>query len=140
MENKELFGEIEELRTIKKAINNLKRSYLEIKEEDFKQSVKEIINWLDKIYEEIFNDNNKLKHFKMYGEYYLPTIKNIIDRYNVIKVKKINSSEAIQTLDKIEITMKKLNDHFENVYNSFFENEILDLDAEIKVLLHEIKK
>ena len=140
MEDKELLSEIEELRTVKKSINNLKKSYLEIKEENIKQDVKKIINWLDKIYEEIFNDKNKLKKFKMYGEFYLPTIKNIIDRYNVIKVKKINSQEAIHTTNKIEETIKKLNEHFEKVYNSFFENEVLDLDADIRVLLHEIKK
>ena len=140
MENKELLSEIEELRTIKKAINNLKKSYLNILEDNFKQNVKKIINWLDKIYEEIFNDNNKLKKFRMYGDFYIPTITNLIDRYNVIKLKKIKSEDAIQIINKIEETIRKLDNHFEKVYNGFFENEILDLDAEIKVLLHELKK
>ena len=138
--NNELLGEIEELRSIKKAINDLKRSYLEIKEEDFKQNVKKIINWTDKIYEEIFNDYSKTKRFRMYGEFYIPTIRNLVDRYNVIKAKKVNSEDAIQIVNKIEGTIKNLDKHFEKVYNSFYENEILDLDAEIRVLLHELKK
>ena len=138
-ENQELISEIEEMQAIKKAMNNLKKSYLNISDDNFKQNVKKIINWIDKIYEEIFNDNIKLKKFRMYGEYYLPTITNLIDRYNVIKAKKLTSGDAIHITNKIEETIEKLNNHFENVYNGFFESEILDLDAEIKVLLHEIK-
>jgi len=138
-ENQELVNEIEELQVIKKAMNNMKKTYLNIPDTKFKQNVKNIINWLDKIYAEIFSDNIKLKKFRMYGDYYLPTITDLIDRYNVIKAKKLTSEDAINIINKIEETIEKLEEHFKRVYNGFFENEILDLDAEIKVLLHEIK-
>ena len=97
-ENQELISEIEEMQAIKKAMNNLKKSYLNISDDNFKQNVKKIINWIDKIYEEIFNDNIKLKKFRMYGEYYLPTITNLIDRYNVIKAKKAYKLKAFFNL------------------------------------------
>ena len=98
-----------------------------------------MIDILDKIYLEIFNNNQHLKDFKFYGDYYLPTIAKIIDRYNYLSSKVISSKNTKDLLQNIEQTIKKLNIHFENKYASFFDDEIMDLDSDIKVLFQELK-
>ena len=139
--NKEinLNQEIEELRKIKISINEIKRNYQNINENwGIKKDVRELISILDKIYIEIFNDTQKLKLFRMYGEIYLPAISKIISRYSKFKSKNIKSEDVEKLLNNIEETLNKLKKHFQDKYNSFFESEVIDLDAEIKVLLKEI--
>ncbi len=131
--------EIEELTKIKLSINDIKKNYQEINSNcTIKKDVRKMINILDKIYAEIFNNNNNLNQFRFYGDFYIPTIARIINRYNNLIQKNIKTDDAQKLLSNIEQTIKNLNEHFENKYNSFFETEIIDLDAEIKVLLKEL--
>ena len=131
--------EIEELRKIKLSINDIKKNYQEINSNcTIKKDVRKMIDLLDKIYLEIFNNNNNLKLFRFYGDFYIPTIAKIINRYNNLIQKNIKTADAQKLLSNIEQTIKNLNEHFENKYNSFFDTEIMDLDAEIKVLLKEL--
>ena len=137
--NINLNDEIEELRNIKISTNDLKRTYNEIDSKSkIKKSVKEIINILDNIYLEIFNNSNYLKKFSMYGEFYIPTITKIINKYNNLSKKNTTSNDVKKLLENIEITLEKLINHFQNKYNSFFEEEVIDLNAEIKVLIQEL--
>ncbi len=105
---------------------------------EMKKDVRKMIDLLDNIYIEIFNNTHNLQLFKMYGDFYLPTISKLIDRYNNLMNKNIKSTDVQDLLGKIESLVKKLNVHFQNKYNSFFEGEIIDLDADIKVLLQEL--
>ena len=131
--------EIDELSKIKKSINDIKRNYQSINNNlEIKKDVRKMIDILDKIYVEIFNNTNNLQLFRMYGDFYLPTISKLISKYNNLINKNIKSSDVRDLLSNIENSIKKLNVHFQNKYNSFFENEIIDLDAEIKVLLNEL--
>ena len=131
--------EIEELRKIKITINEVKRNYQNIPSNlEIKKDVRHMISILDEIYIELFNHSEKLQLFRMYGDFYLPTISKIINRYNNFKKKNIKTEEVQKLLENIENSFKKLNVHFQAKYNSFFENEIIDLDADIKVLIKEL--
>ena len=131
--------EIDELSKIKKSINEIKRNYQIMNNNlEMKKDVRKMIDILDKIYVEIFNNTNNLQLFRMYGDFYLPTISKMISRYNNLINKNIKSADVQELLGNIESSIKKLNVHFQNKYNSFFEGEIIDLDADIKVLLKEL--
>ncbi len=131
--------EIDELSKIKKSINEIKRNYQIMNNNlEMKKDVRKMIDILDKIYIEIFDNTHNLQIFRMYGDFYLPTISKLISRYNNLINKKIKSTDVQNLLSNIENSIKKLNVHFQNKYNSFFEDEIIDLDADIKVLLNEL--
>ena len=97
-----------------------------------------MIDILDNIYIVIFDNTHNLQLFRMYGDFYLPTISKLISKYNNLINKNIKLSDVRDLLSNIESSIKKLNVHFQNKYNSFFEDEIIDLDADIKVLLNEL--
>ncbi len=138
-ETEMLNQDIDELSKIKNSINEIKRHYQTMNDKsEMKKDVRKMIDLLDNIYIEIFNNTHNLQLFKMYGDFYLPTISKLIDRYNNLMNKNIKSTDVQDLLGKIESLVKKLNVHFENKYNSFFEGEIIDLDADIKVLLQEL--
>lgn len=129
--------EIDELSKIKKSINEIKRNYQIMNNNlEMKKDVKKMIDILDKIYIEIFDNTHNLQLFRMYGDFYLPTISKMISRYNNLINKNIKSADVQELLGNIESSIKKLN--VQNKYNSFFEDEIIDLDADIKVLLKEL--
>ena len=131
--------EVDELGKIKKSIIEIKRNYQVMNNNlKIKKDVRDMIDILDKIYIEIFNNSYKLQMFRMYGDFYLPTISKMINRYNNFINKNVKSDDIQELLSNIENTIKKLNVHFQNKYNSLFEDEIIDLDAEIKVLLKEL--
>ena len=140
--------EIDELSKIKKSINEIKRNYQIMNNNlEMKKDVRKMIDILDKIYMidildkiyvEIFDNTHNLQLFQMYGDFYLPTISKMISRYNNLINKNIKSADVQELLGNIESSIKKLNVHFQNKYNSFFEDEIIDLDADIKVLLKEL--
>jgi len=131
--------EIDELSKIKKSINEIKRNYQIMNNNlEMKKDVRKMIDILDKIYIEIFDNTHNLQLFQMYGDFYLPTISKLISRYNNLINKKIKSTDVQNLLSNIENSIKKINVHFQNKYNSFFEDEIIDLDADIKVLLNEL--
>lgn len=131
--------EIDELSKIKISIYEIKKCYQEIPNNlEIKKDVRDMIAILDKIYIELFNHSEKLQLFRMYGDFYLPTISKIINRYNNFKKKSIETEEIQKLYENIEKSIKKLNIHFQSKYNSFFENEMIDLDADIKVLIQEL--
>lgn len=138
MENIELNDQIKELNKVKLAVLEIKKNYTNIKASQLKKDVKSMIEILDRIYEEIFNNSKSLKSFRLYGEFYLPTISKLIEKYNYFKEKNVQTKDAVELLKNIETVIPKLNVHLENKYNSFFESELIDLDAEIKVLMQEL--
>ena len=138
MENIELNDQIKELNKVKLAVLEIKKNYTNIKASQLKKDVKSMIEILDRIYEEIFNNSKSLKSFRLYGEFYLPTISKLIEKYNYFKEKNVQTKDAVELLKNIENVIPKLNVHLENKYNSFFESELIDLDAEIKVLMQEL--
>lgn len=138
MENLELNEQIKELNKVKLSILEIKKNYTNIKSSQLKKDVKNMIEVLNKIYEEIFNNSKSLKSFRLYGEFYLPTISKLIEKYNYFKEKNVTTKDAVELLKNIETVIPKLNVHLENKYNSFFESELIDLDAEIKVLMQEL--
>lgn len=137
----ELNDQIDILKVIKESILGVKRAFLEIpeKDEEFKEDVKQIVILLDKIYTQIFNSEEDAVKFKYYGKYYIPTITKIIKSH----IKFINSpaptEKMKETDESCKTTIKKLIEHFEKKYNSFYENESIDLNADIQLLLGSIK-
>ena len=80
--------EIEELSKIKISIYEIKKCYQDIPNNlEIKKDVRDMISILDKIYIELFNNSEKLQLFRMYADFYLPTIYKIINRYNNFKKK-----------------------------------------------------
>ena len=135
---------IDELTKIKSAMILIKKEYqsvvenTKLKDTQLKKSVKKMIDILDKIYQEVFKNSEKLKLLNLYGEYYLPTIAKMIQRYQNLSEKEVKTENVQNTLNHIEETFEKLVEHFKNKYVSLFEDELIDLNAEIKVLMHEL--
>ncbi len=136
-----LNSDINELRELKKSINNLKRTYININDnsEKFKENIKEVIDLLSRTYEEVFNNVSHVGKIKNYGDIYLPMIIKLLDKYNTLKKKNVNTTATQAFYSKIENLSETLVKHFKEKYNSIFDDEIVINEAELKALLTSIK-
>lgn len=138
MSNLGLNNQIEELRKLKNQIFKLRKLYDLIETCEVKVYLKKIIIVSDKIYKEVAVNSDKISKIQKLTDYYLVTVRKIVSRYAKLKINGIDSSESNELYIKIENFMPKLNDCFEKIYTSLFSSDILDVDAEIEVLINEL--
>lgn len=66
--------------------------------------------------------------------YYLPTTRKLVDAYREMDQEPIVSENIAKTKKEIEATLDTINQAFENLLNSFFEEKALDISSDISVL------
>lgn len=131
--------EIEDLRKLKSNIHELRKIYDIISEESIKDSLKKIIITSDNIYKEVMVNTEKLDKIRNFNNYYIITIKKILNQYIKINEKKIRNEEAKKLCIKIETFIPNVSESFKKVYDALFEDDVIDIDSEIKVMMSEMK-
>ena len=66
--------------------------------------------------------------------YYLPTTRKLVDAYRDLDREPIAGESIVKTKKEIEDTLDTINQAFENLLNSFFEEKALDISSDISVL------
>lgn len=140
MENNNQFNNaVQKLATLKKNIHNLRKLYDSINDKIVQEEFKKIIKTSDKIYKEVLENTDKIYKVEKFTTYYLVTVEKVISKY--IKFKSVNytTQESVNFFNSIENFLKNINLSFTNLYNSLFTEELIDIDAEIKVFEKEMK-
>lgn len=140
MENINQFNkEVQELTILKKNIHKLRKLFDAINNETIKKELKQIIKIADKIYKEVVVNTEKLYKIEKFNNYYIVTVEKVIEKYIKLDKNKINTSEAEKLFIQIESFLKNINISFENLYQSLFSDDVIDIDAEMKVMEKEMK-
>lgn len=140
MENINKFNkELQELAILKQNIHGLRKLFDEINNEDIKKELKEIIKISDKIYKEIVVNIEKLYKIEKFNNYYLITVEKVVRKYIKLSKNKINNNETEAFFSKIEEFLKNVSTSFKNLYQSLYNDEVIDIDAEMKVMEKEMK-
>ncbi len=137
MEN--LNKELQELSILKQNIYELRKLYDEINNEVIQKLLKDIIKISDKIYKEVVVNTDKLYKLDRFNNYYLITIQKIVGKYIKLSKNKIRNSQNEEFFTKIEEFLKSVILSFNNLYQSLYNDEIIDLDAEMQVMEKEMK-
>lgn len=137
MEN--LNKELEKLSILKQNIYELRKLYDEVNNEVVQKLLKDIIKISDKIYKEVVVNTDKLYKLDRFNNYYLITIQKIVKKYINLSKNKIRNSQNEEFFTKIEEFLKNVTLSFNNLYQSLYNDEIIDLDAEMQVMEKEMK-
>lgn len=137
MEN--LNKELEKLSILKQNIYELRKLYDEVNNEVMQKILKDIIKISDKIYKEVVVNTDKLYKLERFNNYYLITIQKIVKKYINLSKNKIRNSQNEEFFTKIEEFLKNVTLSFNNLYQSLYTDEIIDLDAEMQVMEKEMK-
>ena len=131
--------ELQKLSVLKQNIHELRKLYDEINDEIILKLLKDIIKVSDKIYNEVVVNTDKLYKLERFNNYYLVTVKKIVEKYIKLSKNKIKNSKNEEFFIKIQEFLKNVTLSFDNLYQSLYNDEILDLDAEMQVMEKEMK-
>lgn len=140
MKNSDEFNqEIQDLTMLKQNIYKLRKLFDKINDEKIREYLKNIIKISDKIYKEVIVNTEKIDKLYKFNNYYIITVEKIISKYIELKNNKINNKDSQEFFNKIDSFLSNVVSAFENLYQSLFTNEIIDIDAELNVMKKEMK-
>lgn len=130
----------------KKTIINAKKQNMHIKDmianledKNIKDNLNEIYDSVSKIVNTIEINPGKVKNINNFFDYYLPLTIKIIDRYDEIEDNRLSSKDSKKFIESTNEMVKEINYAFKNILNKIYESDIIDTDAEMKVLNSMLK-
>lgn len=110
-----------------------------VEDQNLKNRIREINETITKIIDTLQNKPYMGKKMNSFFEYYLPTTLNILKKYDEIENQKLGSEDSKKFMAKTQNMIEKINSAFKNQLNSLYQSEIVDTDAEMKVLDNLLK-
>lgn len=117
-----------------RALSEMGRLYMSIKDTEVKSKVNEIMRITDKITQDAIADPSDIPQIKKFMNYYLPTTIKLLNAYDRM------SSQGIEG-ENLDKTMKSINDMlddaiaaYKKMLDSLFANQALDIETEISVM------
>ena len=128
--NKTLYEKINNAKMQTKTINNL---IPKIEKDETKETLKQIVDTIEKILEEVEKNPNKEKSLNNFFEYYLPVLVKITKRYDEIENTRLTSKDEKAFMSKAEKIINDTNKAFKTILSSLYKKDIMDTDADMKV-------
>jgi 5-bromo-4-chloroindolyl phosphate hydrolysis protein len=124
----------------KEQVKHIEDVGLKIMKHSVRIDVLEICTTANDIFEDFIKDPKDIKEARRFILYYLDTTERIVSKYYQLSKAPYLSEEALNTLKNVEHTLGMIKDTFRKQLKKLTENDILDLDAEVKVLQNTIKQ
>ena len=97
-------------------------------------NIREISETADKIIDTIEKDHNKFKKAETFFDFYLPATVKILNRYDEIENQRLISKDSREFMQKTQKQIAEVNIAFKKQLSSLYQSDIVDTDAELKVL------
>ena len=117
-----------------RALSEMGRLYMSIKDPEIRSKINEIMRITDKITQDAIDDPKDIPQIKKFMNYYLPTTLKLLNSYDRM------SSLGIEG-ENVEKSMKNINDMldaaieaYKKRLDSLFENQALDIETDIEVM------
>ncbi|ANX00575.1 5-bromo-4-chloroindolyl phosphate hydrolysis family protein [Thermoclostridium stercorarium] len=134
-------GELKRIvREGKEQVNRIEETGLKIMNHTVRVDVLEICSIANDIFDNFLKDPRDIKESRRFLLYYLDTTERIVSKYYELSNTSYLSDEAKKTLKDVESTLVLIKDSFRNHLKKLTENDVLDLEAEIRVLQNTIKR
>lgn len=102
--------------------------------EEMSQKLSRLELIITRIFEEVGKNPELAGELRKFMNYYLPTTRKLVDAYRELDQETIISENMAKTKKEIEDTLDTINEAFENLLDSFFEERALDISSDISVL------
>jgi len=134
-------GELKRIvREGKEQVNRIEEIGLKIMNHTVRVDVLEICSIANDIFDNFIKDPRDIKESRRFLIYYLDTTERIVSKYYELSKATYLSDEAKKTLKNVESTLVLIKDSFRNHLKKLTENDVLDLEAEVRVLQNTIKR
>lgn len=92
-----------------------------------------------KILEYLKEEPDKIRIARRFFTYYLDTARNILEKYLRIQDTELRTDEVKQITRSTKEAMPYLNEAFEKQFTNLMANDLMDIEAEIKILKANLK-
>lgn len=134
-------GELKRIvREGREQVNRIEEIGLKIMNHTVRVDILEICSIANDIFDNFLKDPRDIKESRRFLNYYLDTTERIVSKYYELSKAVYLSDEAKKTLKDVESTLVLIKDSFRNHLKKLTENDVLDLEAEVKVLQNTIKR
>lgn len=118
----------------KRLILQLKQANEAIKNQKLSDQINRFVEITENILQTVIDKPNKVSEIRKFLNYYLPTCINLLNHYADFEKQKMKGSNVLESMDKITAMMDTIEIAFKKQLDSLFDNETLDISADITVL------
>jgi len=98
-----------------------------------------ICDLVARILSSIRQDPKDLRPARKFLDYYLDATVKVVEQYVHISSRGARSAETMQTLSRVEESLETIRSAYQKQLEQLLQNDVMDLDAELKVLEQTIK-
>ncbi|MBQ6403389.1 MAG: 5-bromo-4-chloroindolyl phosphate hydrolysis family protein [Oscillospiraceae bacterium] len=117
-----------------RALSEMGRLYLSIKDPEVKQKVNELMRITDKIVQDAIADPSDIPQIKKFLNYYLPTTIKLLNTYDRMSAQGIEGENLDKSMKSINEMLDTAIEAFKRHLDSLFDNQALDIETEIDVM------
>ena len=117
-----------------KILKELRRINDAIPDEEMSAKISRLEAVSARIFEQIQDDPDKLPQLRKFMDYYLPTSLKLLDTYAELDAQGVEGANITESKTRIERSMDTLVTAFENQLDKLFQDDALDVSADIEVM------
>ena len=117
-----------------KALAEMGRLYMSIKDDEVRGKINEIMRVTDKIVQDAINDPSDIPQIKKFMNYYLPTTIKLLNAYDRMSAQGIEGENLDKSMKSINEMLDDAIEAYKKMLDSLFANQALDIETEIDVM------
>ena len=117
-----------------KALAEMGRLYMSIKDPQVRGKINEIMRITDKIVQDAITDPADIPQIKKFMTYYLPTTIKLLNAYDRMSSQGIEGENLDKSMKNINEMLDDAIDAYKKMLDSLFANQALDIETEIDVM------
>ena len=114
--------------------NEILRTIPKIEDKEIRDDLSEIYDTVERIIHTISTKPNKIKRVDNFFDYYLPVTLKILKKYDEIENQRLTSTDGRMFMSSAKSMIKEINQSFKKQLANLYQSDLVDADAELKVL------
>lgn len=117
-----------------RALSEMGRLYMSIKDPEVRSKINEIMRITDKITQDAIDDPKDIPQIKKFMNYYLPTTLKLLNAYDRMSALGIEGENLDKSMKNINEMLDAAIEAYKKRLDSLFENQALDIETDIEVM------
>ena len=117
-----------------RALSEMGRLYMSIKDPEIRGKINEIMRITDKITQDAIDDPKDIPQIRKFMNYYLPTTLKLLNSYDRMSSLGIEGENLDRSMKNINEMLDAAIEAYKKRLDSLFENQALDIETDIEVM------
>ena len=117
-----------------KALSEMGRLYMSIKDSEIRGKINEIMRITDKIIQDAIDDPSDIPQIKKFMSYYLPTTIKLLHAYDRMSAQGIEGENLNKSMNSINDMLDQAIEAYKKRLDSLFADQALDIETDIEVM------